>query len=401
MGTLINRVRLRNYKSIGSCDVRLNELSVLVGLNGSGKSNFLDSFSFISDACNSTLDTAMRNRGGLAAVRRKSSGHPTNFGMSFFMNLAEGRNAFFAFEVAASTGERFEVRKETASISDPDPRKSFNYTVERGEITKFPEVGVLPDIRADRLFLTSVAGLKPFDALFDALSSLSVYDINPDEFRLPQPHESGNRLKPSGQNLASTLRYVRDSSPNSYSRVCEYLRRIVRGVESIETKSLGPTETIQFIQNVQGASAPWRFDALNMSNGTLRSLGVLLALFHQNSDKSGRVPFVGIEEPEGTIHPGAAAILMDAIIEASHGSQIILTTHSPELLDHKKVAENHLLVVTSDKNETRIGMADEASRRAMRENLLTAGELLRANQLSSDVESAPALKQSELFSVTK
>lgn len=401
MGKLIRRVKLRNYKSIASCDVQLSDLSVLVGVNGSGKTNFLNSFSFVSEACNSTLDSALRNRGGLSAVRRKSSGHPNNFGMSFFLNLPEGRNAHFAFDVAALPGERFEVRKEVASVSDRDLTRNFTYDVEKGVIKDFPDLGVRPDIRPDRLFLTSVAGLKPFDALFDALSSLTVYDINPDEFRLPQPHEAGDRLKPSGQNLASTLRNLSERSPQSYARICEYLRRIVKGVESIETKSLGPTETIQFSQNVQGAVAPWRFDALNMSSGTLRSLGVLLALFHQDAMTRGGTPFIGIEEPEGTIHPGAAAVLMDAIIEASQTRQVILTTHSPELLDHKGVGGGSLLVVTSDRNETRIGQADEASRRAMQENLLTAGELLRASQLSARPDPRKALSQSDLFSAEK
>lgn len=399
MGALISRVRLRNYKSIASCDVSLNELSVLVGLNGAGKSNFLDAFSFISDACNSTLDAALRNRGGLGAVRRKSGGHPNNFGMSFHLNLPHGRNAFYAFEVAALPGERFEVRKEVASISDADPSKAYEFRVERGNIEYITDIGVRPDIRSDRLFLTSMAGLKPFDLLFDAVSSLTVYDINPEEFRFPQPHEAGERLKPSGQNLAAVLGQISEESPEMYDRVCEYLRKIVRGVEKIETKSLGATETIRFSQNIQGASAPWRFDALNMSSGTLRSLGVLIALFHQRSSKTEYLAFTGIEEPEGTIHPGAAAVLMDAILEASQSGQVVLTTHSPELLDHKGVREDNLLVVMSNRNETTVGHADEASRKAMKESLLTAGELLRANQLSIDESKKKPLSQAKLFSV--
>ncbi|MGR3641491.1 AAA family ATPase [Alterinioella nitratireducens] len=397
MGALITRVKLRNYKSIASCDVRLNELSVLVGLNGAGKSNFLDAFAFISDACNNTLDAALRNRGGIGAVRRKSGGHPNNFGMSFFANLDGVRNAFFAFEISALPGEKFEVKKEVASISDPDPSKTFQYRIERGKIHSMTDIGVTPDIRPDRLFLTSVAGLKPFDLLFDAMSSLVVYDINPDEFRFPQPHEAGDLLSTSGQNLAAVLRELSEEAPTVFRRVCEFLKRIVVGIERVEVKSLGPTETIKFSQKVQGIAAPWRFDALNMSSGTLRSLGVLTALFHQQMHHEPRSPFVGIEEPEGTIHPGAAAVLMDAILEASGSGQVILTTHSPELLDHEGVRDDNLLVVTSERNETAIGHADTASRAAMKENLMTAGELLRANQLSVSKSNKVTLTQAKLF----
>lgn len=398
MKALITRVRLRNYKSIASCDVQLNNLSVLVGLNGAGKSNFLDSFAFISDACNNTLDAALRNRGGIGAVRRKSGGHPNNFGMSFFLNLGEGRNAFYAFEISALPGEKFEVRKEVASISDPNPSKTYEYKVAKGEIEIMTDIGVTPDIRSDRLFLTSVAGLKPFDMLFDALSSLVIYDVNPDEFRFPQPHEAGQLLSPSGQNLAAVLRAVGDEAPDIYDRISEFLKRIVVGIERIEVKSLGPTETILFSQNVQGGAAPWRFDALNMSSGTLRSLGVLTALFHQRMYSTSRVPFTGIEEPEGTIHPGAAAVLMDAILEASSLGQVILTTHSPDLLNHGGVRDDNLLVVTSERNETTIGHADEASRAAMRDSLMTAGELLRTNQLTVSKKEKFSLSQANLFS---
>ena len=397
MSVLINRIKIRNFKSIASCDVSLTSLSVLVGLNGAGKSNFLDAFQFLSDACNTTLDTAIRNRGGLTAVRRKSSGHPNNFGISVFMNLADGRSAHFAFEVAALPNERFEVRKESATISDSDPLKFFEYQVEKGKLVRFSESNFNPDIRSDRLFITSVAGIKPFDQLYDSLSAMSVYDINPDEFRFPQPHESGDILKPSGQNLPSVLRRLNEASPDTYKRITEYLRGVVRGIELVEPRSLGPTETIQFSQLVQGAASPWRFDALNMSSGTLRSLGVLLALFHRLPNQTDIFPFIGIEEPEGTIHPGAAAVLMDAILEASKTRQIVLSTHSPELIDHPGIKDNNILVVTSTMNETRIGLADNASRQAIRDNLLTAGELLRANQLENTKEQPRALSQADLF----
>lgn len=397
MGVLVSRIRLRNYKSIASCDVRLGDLCVLVGVNGSGKSNFVDAFGFISDALNSTLDIAIRNRGGISAVRRKSGGHPNNFGMSFFLNLPENRNGFFAFEIAALPNEGFEVRKEKLHVSGSDPLNDFGYTVERGKLIEFPKSATRQELRSDRLFLTSVAGLRPFDLLFDALAGIKIYDINPDDFRLPQPHGSGEVLLNSGQNLASVLRRLSDFSLETFDRIREYLRRIVDSVESISPKSLGPTETIQFSQYVQRMKNPWKFDALNMSSGTLRSLGVLTALFHQAGGGNGRVPLIGIEEPEGTVHPAAAAVLMDAIIEASKTRQILLTTHSPELLDHPRLSDDQLYVVSSERNETRVGQADQASRDAMRNRLLTAGELLRANQLTTEKSSVKSVSQAELF----
>ncbi len=313
------------------------------------------------------------------------------------MNLPENRNGFFAFEIAALPNEGFEVRKEKLHVSGSDPLNDFGYTVERGKLIEFPKSATRQELRSDRLFLTSVAGLRPFDLLFDALAGIEIYDINPDDFRLPQPHGSGEVLLHSGQNLASVLRRLSDFSPETFDRIREYLRRIVDSVESISPKSLGPTETIQFSQYVQRMKNPWKFDALNMSSGTLRSLGVLTALFHQAGGGNGRVPLIGIEEPEGTVHPAAAAVLMDAIIEASKTRQILLTTHSPELLDHPRLSEDQLYVVSSERNETRVGQADQASREAMRNRLLTAGELLRANQLTTEKSSVKSVSQAELF----
>ena len=60
----VRRVKLRNYKSIGRCDVELGPLTVLVGHNGSGKSNFLDALAFVSDSLRTSLDHALRERGG-------------------------------------------------------------------------------------------------------------------------------------------------------------------------------------------------------------------------------------------------------------------------------------------------------------------------------------------------
>ena len=97
----LRRVGVRNYKSIESCDVALGALTVLVGRNGSGKSNFLDALRFVSDALRKSLDIAISDRGGVNEVRRRSTGHPKNFALELVVDLNEGRSAVYAFEIAA------------------------------------------------------------------------------------------------------------------------------------------------------------------------------------------------------------------------------------------------------------------------------------------------------------
>jgi len=71
---VIRRVVLRNYKSIAACDVQLAPLTFLVGANGSGKSNFLDAMRFVADSLRTSLDHALRDRGTIKEVRRRSGG---------------------------------------------------------------------------------------------------------------------------------------------------------------------------------------------------------------------------------------------------------------------------------------------------------------------------------------
>jgi predicted ATPase len=111
-----NRVVLRNYKSIGYCDVELGALTYLVGPNGSGKSNFLDALHLVRDALSGSLDNALNERGGLAEVRRRSSGHPTHFGIRLEFTLPDGESGYYAFNIGAVVGRSYEVQTEVCAI---------------------------------------------------------------------------------------------------------------------------------------------------------------------------------------------------------------------------------------------------------------------------------------------
>ena len=69
----ITRVVLENYKSIAFCDVKLGPLSILVGPNASGKSNFLDALRFLSEAMNAPVEKAFQSREGIANVLRRGA----------------------------------------------------------------------------------------------------------------------------------------------------------------------------------------------------------------------------------------------------------------------------------------------------------------------------------------
>jgi predicted ATPase len=156
---------------------------------------------------------------------------------------------------------------------------------------------------------------------------------------------------------------------------------MVAGITNVDVKHIGRKETLEFRQKIGTNQNPWRFGPENMSDGTLRALGVLTALFQAENAKRAKVPFVGIEEPEAAVHPGAAGILRDALLIASQKAQVAVTSHSPDLLDDKDIPETSILAVENRNGETVIGPLDFAGRSSIRDRLYTAGELLRLNQL--------------------
>ena len=375
----LTRVVLRNYKSIAACDVRLGPLTYLVGANGSGKSNFLDALHLVRDALTGSLDNALNERGGLSEVRRRSSGHPTHFGIRLEFRLPSGQSGYYAFKVGGLQG-RGEVLEEACVLGGLGRGPYFQ--LDRGKLKASSEE-TFPAVTSDRLALVSASGLSAFRPVFDAFTAMGFYNLNPKLIRELQKPQDGRQLKPAGENIASVIGHLeRIDPPESMRIIAEYLQTVVPMVHGVARKSIGPMETLEFRQDMAGAKYPWHFLAQNMSDGTLRALGVLTALFQGNADYSPSL--IGIEEPETALHPAASSVLREALQRASEKTQVIVTSHSPDLLDDSSLNSNSLLAVVANAGETRIAPLDEASRYTMRDQLFTAGELLRLNQIAPD-----------------
>lgn len=390
----LKRVILRNYKSIADCDVKLLPLTYLVGANGSGKSNFLDALHLVRDALNGSLDNAMNERGGLSEVRRKSSGHPTHFGIRLEFRLPDGQDGHYAFAVGAMPSGGYQVQQEECSIGGAG--KGPYFRLEKGQLIKSSET-TFPAVTPDRLALVSASGLAAFRPAFDALVSMGFYNLNPKIIRELQKPQDGRLLKPAGENLASVIGHLCRTNPDAVKIIEEYLHAVVPSVQGVKREVVGPMETLNFRQDMAGAKHPWSFSAQNMSDGTLRALGVLTALFQGNADHSPSI--IGIEEPETALHPAASAALREALERASEHTQIIVTSHSPDLLDDAKITPEEILVVASEEGATRIVPLADGSKAAIRDHLCSAGELLRMNQLNAEptVPGKPAPKQADLF----
>jgi predicted ATPase len=379
---LLRRVRLRNYKSIGKSDVRMAALSFLVGPNGSGKSNFLDALRFVADGLSTTLEYALRDRGGIAEVRRRSRGHPRHFAIRLDFDLPSGAGGYYAFSIGSKERFGFSVEREECVVDGPEPLRREWFRVERGEASGSPQT--LPRASADRLFLVSASNLEEFRGVHDALSRMGFYNLNPAAIRDLQAPDAGALLARDGGNIASVVERLEARGPETLRRIEEFLEVIVPGMRSVRSQVIGPKQTVEFRHDVAGSPDPWRFTAANMSDGTLRALGVLVALFQVDEEGRPAAPLVGIEEPEAALHPAAAGALVEALREASASRQVIVTSHSPDLLDEVDVGREALLAVTATGGESLIAPIAEAEREALRTRLYTAGELLRMAQITPD-----------------
>jgi predicted ATPase len=394
----LKRVVLNNYKSIKECSVPLGPLTFLVGQNGAGKSNFLDALRLVTESLNTSLEHALRERGGINEVRRRSSGHPTHFGIRLEWRLPNETEGWYAFRVGSQKKGGFEVQQEECKILSKKLRMEKGhfcdyYKVEDGELRdKSFDIG--PPVLRDRLYIVAAAGLAQFRPLYDALSHMGFYNLNPDEIRELQPSDTGEVLKRDGSNLSSVLSVMAKENKEAKDQVADFLSKVVPGIQGVDVKHVGKKETLEFRQSVGKNQDPWRFMAENMSDGTLRALGVLTALF-----QTKRVPFVGIEEPEVAVHPGAAGVIRDGLRSASKRTQIAVTSHSPDLLDEKSISDDSILAVVNRNGETTMGPLDQAGREAIKERLYTAGELLRLGQIEPDTDSTKRIppEQFELF----
>lgn len=390
----IRRVVLRNYKSIGHCDVRLLPLTYLVGHNGAGKSNFLDAMHFVRDALASSLDSAVNERGGLNEVRRRSSGHPTHFGIRLEFQLKDGREGWYAFDIGAMASGGYEVQHEECVIDGIGKGPFFR--ISKGKLHNSSEP-TFPAVTADRLALVAASGLTVFRPVFDALTAMGFYNLNPKLMRELQKPQDGRLLKPVGENIASVIGHLERVAPDRVNIIREYLQSVAPMVHGMERKAIGPMETLEFRQEMAGAKSPWKFLAQNMSDGTLRALGVMTALLQSNVDYSPTL--IGIEEPETALHPAASTALREVLVYAANHTQVLVTSHSPDLLDDRKIDANSILSVVSEGGETKIAPLDNASRQVLRDHLFSAGELMRMNQLAPDrkIIEQQSTSQADLF----
>ncbi|MDX2149167.1 MAG: AAA family ATPase [Bryobacteraceae bacterium] len=355
---LIERVAIKNFKSIASCDVQLKPLTVLAGPNGSGKSNFLEALRFLSRALAVSLEDAVATHGGWDSVVRRGAG-----GIEFEV---EGTWQDISIRYGAyvhSSGVGFEE-----CVVGHHFFRRHSPAEPEGSLDRFPTVG------RSQFLLAKVGDTRPFGWAYRSLTQTHVYNPPASALRQPSPATRYRfLLDGDARNLAEIVFHLQEEHPELLARATEFLQVISPGVNPVRASRGG----LSFYHLLFGEPP---FEAKSMSDGTLRALALLVALY--------QVPgptLIGIEEPEAGLHPASAEVLIEAMREASSSVQVVATTHSPEMLDALNLDEDRLLIADRTDGQTRIGPIDEVGRDALKKRLYSLGQLLRYEQLQPGV----------------
>ena len=391
--TRLTRVVLHDYRSIKRAEVRLGSLQFFVGRNGAGKSNLLDALSFVAESLRDSLGHALQRRGGIIEVaRRRRTPLPDAFGIRLDFDLPTG-SGFYAIRVEPRSRGQFVLAREECRVTVDGKTSFFDLLPDRdplGSMNPMPRA-----MRRDRLFLVAMSGYEEFRGVYDLLRSLRIYNFDLRTLQTPQATSHGiDVLADDGSNIAHVIESLEQMRRH---RVMQYLSRIVPGLQSIDVTSLRDFKVIEFVQKWFGASTnTTAFQARTMSDGTLRALAVLVALF-QHGDPEIGLPLIGIEEPETALHPAAAGVLLDAVQHASNDRQILVTSQSPDLLDSKSLDPKALHAVALEDRKTVIASLSKGDMSAIRDHLFTPGELMRMDQLSPDGASIERQEKADLF----
>ena len=369
---MLNALHVSNYRSLGkNVSITFGGFTVLVGPNGAGKSNVMDALRFVADAMQMGLSGAISTRQGIGAVRRWSDGRPFDVTIQLEMTLSEGP-AHYAFELTGSAANEYEVKLEWARVTHLGEVVEFR--VERGEWKAGPE-GLRPLLGVKTLALPIVGGDQRFQELIRALQNITVYTIFPDALRVPQKYSPSKPMSRHGDNWVSILKDQPESTwkPDLIAA----LHQLTGDTIDIRIEQAASYLVVQLKHASPHKTSKW-FDAAQESDGTLRVAGIVSALLQEPP-----VPLIGVEEPELTVHPGAIPLLYDHLMQATRRSQVVVTTHSPELLDLVQPDDVRVVVRSTD-GVTSVAPIAESQREVVKHRLMTLGEVMRTEGVQQE-----------------
>ncbi|UCV20075.1 AAA family ATPase [Ferribacterium limneticum] len=369
----IDFLGIKNYKSLRDVQISPSDFTVLIGPNGSGKSNIASAFDFIGDVYQNGLEYAVAKKGGyeniaFRKIRRTKS--PVEFFVRaivvgrllrrFFTHQAFRRmtpgvrprsrlevNHHFKFRAARqSVGAEYVLESESLEMvfrgvdfksdlfspsddyvlcklirEDNLIKVTSNHAVLRENLEKFLEI--YNDFQAES-DLYELFAKQLFPQLAALMGAIAVHQFSPQISRGSGAPSPNPRLSGYGQNLPSLVDWLQRRHKDAWVTVESAMRDIIPDLEEI---TVGYLHTKQLGLFFKESSFGRAWAAEDVSDGTIQTLAILSAL----ADPRNSLMF--IEEPENSVHPWIVRQIAAVLRKLSKTSQIIVTTHSPLILN--------------------------------------------------------------------
>lgn len=326
----ITHVKLANWRNFLSADVALERRVFLVGPNAAGKSNLLDALRFLQDVASigGGIQEAILKRGGVSAIRSLAARKYPDVGLSVHIG-SDIEPMLWEYEITfGRAAKRVIVKKERV--------------VHRGEVLlERPDAPDLddPELRT-QTHLEQVNVNRKFREVAEFLSEIRYLHIVPQLVRDPT-RSIGVRNDPFGGDFLEQIALKNVKTRQSWLRRIRQALRVA--VPQLQELELHRDE--KGTPHLRGKYEHWRpqgawQDEVRFSDGTLRLIGLLW------STLEGVGPLL-LEEPELSLHPEVVRYLppMFARIQRESGRQIVLSTHSPELLQDKGIGLDEVLLL--------------------------------------------------------
>ncbi len=343
----ITSVRIKNFKAIqDSGPVKLGPLTVFIGNNGSGKSSFIEALEALQLIVQDDLDRAMLPWHGFEHAWNKASSHADK-AQSGNKRAHKANPMSFTFSGQGTTKQpgAFRARMDvtmgeggnTLFIQHEKLTFSNGMRVERDD-NGITRASNMPDFRDERGLIGDGRSVMQ-DLGLGGLGKWQFLLLNPQTMGepFPQTRAGSVRLAKDGRNVAEYLNWIRKQDISAFEGIVEAVQYVLPYASDIQPVLTSELERLVYLQLTE---QEYKIPGWLLSTGTLRILA-LLALLRSPEPP----PLLVVEEIENGLDPRAIGFLVDEIRSAiSCGDrQIIITTHSPYLLD--KLALEHIVTV--------------------------------------------------------
>lgn len=368
---MLTKLRVKNYKSLEDVTIPLRPLAVFVGPNNAGKSNILDCLLFLRELLE-LGPSSVHSRGGFQyLVWGGDLKRQIEIELEAEILDSSGREHEVTYRVEMAGGPKhYAISRETCSAHlDDEEQNLLKFPVEQGRVEVWDEsrqniTSWSSSEVGRRLCLSHCqdpTSYPTLSALAKAMHNWAFYNFVPSRMEQLGPAKKDLRLQREGANISSVLHTFQAEWGESFTEVEELLRTAVPEVERLLTPL---TEEGQTYLAIEERGFPLRTPSWAMSDGTLRFLGQLAALL--SPDPPSLACF---EEPENCIHPGLLELVVDVFRSASRKIQVLVTTHSPELLNF--LTPEDLMIVEKKDGKTQCREVKDVA--GVREALKTLG----------------------------